>query len=154
VEESLTFRTKVASSVAESSSGVGRPPRCAAPPRATTDLTAYDLICVPCDVLSDNKGTDFAGLGLFAQAIADRSALRPAPLGRSATCTSSERLGEEPEISRRKAAILLEGLSAENDPGILANAAHVLAVSARHRRMIGLVDRRARAQPSSPRLVI
>ena len=66
----------------------------------------------------------------------------------------SERWTEEPETSRRKAVDLArQALQAgENDPGILANAAHVLAYFGEDiGAMIGLVDRALALNPSFAR---
>jgi adenylate cyclase len=124
--------------------------------RPTTDLTAYDLyLRALASFFPITKERIFAALGLLEQAIAIDRHYGPA-LSWAATChvrLVSEGWAEEPEISRRKASDLArQALQvAENDPGILANSALVLARGEDIGTMIGLVDRALAFNPSFAR---
>jgi len=125
--------------------------------RPTGNLTAYDLYLRALAALFPiTRERTLDALGLLEQAIVIDRHYGPA-LSWAAFCHGrlvSERWTEEPEISRRKAADLArQALQAgENDPGILANAAHVLAYFGEDiGAMIGLVDRALALNPSFAR---
>ena len=125
--------------------------------RPTNDLTAYDLYLRGLAALFPiTKGRSLDALSLLEQAIAIDRDYGPA-LSWAAFCHGrlvTERWTEEPETSRRKAVDLArQALQAgENDPGILANAAHVLAYFGEDiGAMIGLVDRALALNPSFAR---
>jgi adenylate cyclase len=125
--------------------------------RPTTDLSAYDLYlralagCYPM-----TKERIVEALGLLEQAIAIDRHYGPA-LAWAALChlrLVNDGWAEEPEKSRRKATDLArQALQvAENDPGILANAALVLARFGEDiGAMIGLVGRALALNPSFAR---
>ena len=125
--------------------------------RPTTDLTAYDLYLRALAVFFPiTKERIFEALGLLEQAIAIDPHYGPA-LSWAAICHMrlvSDGWAEEPETNRRKAIDLArQALQvAENDPGILANAALVLAYFGEDiGAMIGLVDRALALNPSFAR---
>jgi len=124
--------------------------------RPTVDLTAYDLyLRALASFFPITKERIFAALGLLEQAIAIDRHYGPA-LSWAATChvrLVREGWAEEPETSRRKASDLArQALQvAENDPGILANSALVLARGEDIGTMIGLVDRALALNPSFAR---
>ena len=124
--------------------------------RPTIDLTAYDLyLRALASFFPITKERIFAALGLLEQAIAIDRHYGPA-LSWAATChvrLVREGWAEEPETSRRKASDLArQALQvAENDPGILANSALVLARGEDIGAMIGLVDRALALNPSFAR---
>jgi TolB-like protein len=158
LEDIFDLQDKVASSVAgvieptlqtaEMRRSAGRP---------TTDLSAYDFYLRALAALYPiTKDQTFEALGLFDQAIAIDRHYGPA-LSWAAICHTHllrEGWAEEPETSRRKASDLARRALqvAENDPGILANAAHVLAQFGEDiGAMIGLVDRALAINPSFAR---
>ena len=126
--------------------------------RPTTDLTAYDLyLRALATFFPITKERIFEALGLLEQAIAIDPHYGPA-LAWAAICHLRlvvDGWAEEPETNRRKAIDLArQALQAgENDPGILANAALVLAVFFGEDigAMIGLVDRALALNPSFAR---
>jgi TolB-like protein len=124
--------------------------------RPTIDLIAYDLyLRALASFFPITKERIFAALGLLEQAIAIDRHYGPA-LSWAATChvrLVREGWAEEPERSRRKASDLArQALQvAENDPGILANSALVLARCEDIGAMIGLVDRALALNPSFAR---
>jgi adenylate cyclase len=158
LEDIFDLQDKVATSVA----GVIEPAlqsaemrRSAA--RATTDLTAYDLYLRAIAVFFPiTKDRTLEALGLLDQAIAIDRHYGPA-LAWAATCHFRlvvEGWAEKPETSRRNGTDLArQALQvAENDPGILANAAQVLARFGEDiGTMIGLVDRALALNPSFAR---
>ena len=112
--------------------------------RPTTDLTAYDLyLRALATFFPITKERILEALGLLEQAIAIDPHYGPALCLGGDVPHAARRDGwaEEPETSRRKAIDLArQALEvAENDPGILANAAFVLA---RFRRGYRCHDRR------------
>ena len=143
LEDVFELQDKVALSVAgvieptlqsaETARSAGRP---------TNDLTAYDLY--------------LRALAVFEQAIGIDRHYGPA-LSLAAFCHGRlvvEGWAEEPETSRRKAGNLArQALQAgENDPGILVNAALVLALFGEDiGAMVGLVDRALALNPSFAR---
>jgi tetratricopeptide (TPR) repeat protein len=140
-----------------SSSRHCKPPRCADPPRPTAYLGAYDLYLRALAVFFPNtKERTFEALELLEQAIAIDRHYGPA-LSWAAGChLQLVRNGwaEDPEKSRGKAGDLARQAleAAENDPGILANAALVLAYFGEDiGAMIGLVDRALVLNPSFAR---
>ena len=125
--------------------------------RPTTDLTAYDLYLRALAAFYPiTKERIFEALGLLEQAIAIDRHYGPA-LSWAAIChlrLVSDGWAEEPETTRRKAIDLArQALQVgENDPGILANAAFVLAQFGEDiGAMIGLVDRALALNPSFAR---
>jgi TolB-like protein len=125
--------------------------------RATTDLTAYDLyLRALATIFPITKDRIFEALGLLEQAIAIDPRYGPA-LSFAAMCHMHLDRGdwtEEPDTNRRKAGDLArQALQvAQNDPGILANAAVVLAYFGEDiGAMIGLVDRALGLNPSFAR---
>jgi len=125
--------------------------------RPTTDLGAYDLyLRALAAVFPITKERTLEALGLLEQAIAIDRHCAPA-LSWAAIChwrLVNDGWAEAPEISRRKGIDLArQALQvAENDPGILANAAFVLAhFSEDIGVMIGLVDRALALNPSFAR---
>ena len=125
--------------------------------RPTTDLTAYDLyLRALAAFFPITKERIFEALGLLEQAIAIDPHYGPA-LSWAAIChlrLVSDGWAEEPETNRRKAIDLArQALQVgENDPGILANAALVLAHFGEDiGAMIGLVDRALALNPSFAR---
>jgi adenylate cyclase len=125
--------------------------------RPTIDLTAYDLYLRALTVFFPiTKERMYEALGLFEQAIAIDRHYGPA-LAWAAMChmrLSLDGWAEAPETSRRKAIDHARRAlqTTQNDPGVLANAALVLAhldedISA----MIGLVDRALALNPSFAR---
>src|SRR5437016_5305176 len=125
--------------------------------RPTTDLTAYDLylraIAVSFPVTQERI---FEALGLFEQASAIDPRYGPA-LSWAAIChlrLVEDGWAEAPETNRRKAVDLArQALQlAQNDPGILANVALVLAQLGEDMgAMIGLVGRALTLNPSYAR---
>ena len=125
--------------------------------RPTTNLTAYDLYLRALALYFPiTRERMFEALGLFEQAIAIDRHYGPA-LAWAALCHMRlviDGWAEEPETNRRKAIDLArQALQVgENDPGILANAANVLAVFGEDiGAMIGLVDRALALNPSFAR---
>jgi adenylate cyclase len=125
--------------------------------RPATDLSAYDLYLRALAAFYPiTKQRIFEALELLEQAITIDRHYRPA-LSWAAIChLQLVRAGwaEEPETSRRKASGLArQALEAgENDSGILANAAFVLAFFGEDiGSMIGLVDRALALNPSFAR---
>src|SRR5271165_1924027 len=125
--------------------------------RPTTDLGAYDLyLRALAAFYPTTKERIVEALGLLEQAIAIDPHCAPA-LSWAAIChwrLVNDGWAEAPEISRRKGIDLArQALQvAENDPGILANAAFVLAhFSEDIGVMIGLVDRALALNPSFAR---
>jgi adenylate cyclase len=125
--------------------------------RPTTDLSAYDLYLRALAVFYPmTKERIVEALGLLEQAIAIDRHYGPA-LAWAALChlrLVNDGWAEEPEKSRRKATDLArQALQvAENDPGILANAALVLARFGEDiGAMIGLVGRALALNPSFAR---
>jgi TolB-like protein len=123
----------------------------------TTDLTAYDLYLRAFEPFFPiTKERMVSALGLLDQAIAIDRRYGPA-LSLAAICHTHlvrEGWAEEPATSRRKAGDLArQALEvAENEPGILANAAFVLALFGEDiGAMIGLVDRALAFNPSFAR---
>jgi TolB-like protein len=122
--------------------------------RPTNDLTAYDLYLRALATISPiTQERIFEALGLLEQAIALDRRYGPA-LSWASIChlhLVREGWAGEPKTSRRKARDLArQALEAdENDPGILANAAYVLAFFGEDLgAMIGLVDRALVLNPS------
>ena len=125
--------------------------------RPTTDLGAYDLYLRALAIFFPiTKARIFDALGLLKQAITIDRHYGPA-LSWAAVChlhLVRDGWAEEPETSRRKASDLarLALEAGENDPGILANAAAVLAQFGEDiGAMIGLVDRALAINPSYAR---
>ncbi len=125
--------------------------------RPTADLSAYDLYLRALAALFPiTKERIFQALGLLEQAIAIDRHYGPA-LSWAAVCHLHLVRGgwaEELETSRRKACDLArQALQVgENDPGILANAAVVLAHFGEDiGAMVGLVDRALALNPSFAR---
>ncbi len=121
--------------------------------RPTTDLSAYDLyLRALAAFFPITKERIFEALGLLEQAIAIDRHYGPA-LSWAAICHMRLVLNgwdEAPEANRRKAIDLArQALQAtQNDPGILANAAFVLAIFRRGYRCHDRAGRpRAGAQP-------
>jgi adenylate cyclase len=125
--------------------------------RRTTDLTAYDLYLRALAAFYPvRKDGIFAALGLLEQAIAIDPHYGPA-LSWAAMChhrLDGDGWAEEPETNRRKG-IELARLAlhvAQNDSGVLVNAASVLAYFGEDiGAMIGLVDRALALNPSFAR---
>jgi TolB-like protein len=125
--------------------------------RPTNDLSAYDLYLRALAVFFPiTRERLFEALGLLDQAIAIDRHYGPA-LGWAALCHLRlfiDGWDEEPETTRRKAVDLArQALQVgENDPGILTNAANVLALFGEDiGAMIGLVDRALVLNPSYAR---
>jgi len=125
--------------------------------RPTLDLSAYDLyLRALAAFFPTTKDRAIEALGLLEQAIAIDRHYGPA-LAWAANCHMRlvrDGWAEEPETSRRKAIDLArQALEVgENDPGILANAANVLAQFGEDiGAMIGLVDRALALNPSFAR---
>ena len=123
--------------------------------RSATDLGAYDLYLRALAVLFPiTKERTFGALGLLDQAIAIDRHYGPA-LSCAAVChlqLVNNGWAEEPETNRRRLRDLArQALDvAENDPGILANAASALAYLGEDiGAMIGLIDRALALNPSS-----
>jgi TolB-like protein/class 3 adenylate cyclase len=158
LEDVFDLQDKVATSVA----GVIEPTLQAAEirrsaGRPTTDLSAYDLYLRALAIFFPiTKERIFEALGLLDRAIAVDRHYGPA-LARLATChlrLVTEGWAEAPETSRLKGIDLArQALQVgENDPGILANAAAVLAAFGEDiGAMIGLVDRALALNPSVAR---
>jgi TolB-like protein/class 3 adenylate cyclase len=125
--------------------------------RPTTDLTAYDLyLRALATFYPITKERILEALELLERAIAIDPrygpALALAALGHMHLVRDG--WAEEPETSRRKASDLARQAleTAQNDPGILANAASVLAYFGEDLgAMIGLVDRALALNPSFAR---
>jgi TolB-like protein len=125
--------------------------------RPTSDLTAYDLYLRALAAFYPNtKERTFEALSLLEQAIAIDRHYGPA-LAWAANCHMRlvrDGWAEEPETSRRTAIDLArQALEVgENDSGVLANAANVLAHCGEDiGAMIGLVDRALALNPSFAR---
>jgi tetratricopeptide (TPR) repeat protein len=125
--------------------------------RSATDLSAYDLYLRALAIFFPiTRDRIFEALGLLEQAIAIDRHYGPA-LSWAANChlrLVTEGWAEEPETSHRKASDLArQALEVgENDPGVLANAAQVLAYFGEDMgAMIGLVDRALGLNPSFAR---
>jgi adenylate cyclase len=125
--------------------------------RPTTDLSAYDLyLRALAAFFQRTKERVLEALGLLERAIAIDPHYAPA-LSWAALCHRRIVLdggAEEPETNRRKAIDLArQALQAgENDPRILAEAAHVLAQFGEDiGAMLGLVDRALALNPSYAR---
>jgi adenylate cyclase len=158
LEDVFELQDKVAISVA----GVIEPALQAAETRrsaarTTVDLTAYDLYLRALAVFFPiTKGRIFEALGLLERAIAIDRNYGPA-LSWAAICHMQiviNSWAEEPETSRREASDLARRALqvGENDPGILANAAVVLAIFGEDiGAMMGLVDRALALNPSYAR---
>jgi adenylate cyclase len=158
LEDVFDLQDKVAISVA----GVIEPALQAAEMRRSAarppiDLTAYDLYLRALAALSPiTKERTLDALELLEQAIAIDRHYGPA-LSWAAFCHArlvTEGWAEEPETNRRKGIDLArQALQAgENDPGILANAAHVLARFGEDiGAMVALVDRALALNPSFAR---
>jgi adenylate cyclase len=158
LEDVFDLQDKIAISVAgviEPALQAAEMRRSAAQP--TNDLTAYDLYLRAIAVFFPiTKERIFEALGLFEQAIAIDRHCGPA-LGWAALChlrLFNDGWAEEPETNRRKGIDLArQALQVgENDPGILTNAANVLALFGEDiGAMIGLVDRALGLNPSFAR---
>ena len=158
IEDVFELQDKIAVSVA----GVIEPTLQAAEmrrsaARPTTDLTAYDLYLRALAIIFPiTKDRVFEALGLLERAIAIDRHYGPA-LVWAANChyrLVADGWAEEPETNRRKAIDLArQALQvAENDPGVLANAAYVLAFLGEDiGAMIGQVDRALVLNPSFAR---
>jgi TolB-like protein/class 3 adenylate cyclase len=158
LEDIFELQDKVASSVA----GVIEPALQAAEirrsaARPTTDLSAYDLYLRALAAFSPRtKDRVLDALGLLEQAIGIDRHYGPA-LAWAGICylrLVADGWAEDPETSRRKASDLARHALevAENDPGILTNAAFVLARFGEDiGAMIGLVDRALALNPSFAR---
>jgi adenylate cyclase len=158
IEDVFELQDKIAVSVA----GVIEPALQAAEmrrsaARPTTDLTAYDLYLRAYAVLYPvTKDHVIQALGLLEQAIAIDPHYGPA-LSWAAICHSHLAMAgwaAAPETNRHEAGDLARQAlqAAQNDPGVLANAAFVLAhfdedIGA----MVGLVDRALTLNPSFAR---
>jgi TolB-like protein/class 3 adenylate cyclase len=125
--------------------------------RPTIDLSAYDFYLRALAAFYPiTKERVLEALGLLERAIAIDRHYGPA-LSWTAVCHRrlvEDGWAEEPETSRRKAMDLArQALDVgENDPGILANAAFVLAYFGEEiDAMIGLVDRAVALNPSFAR---
>jgi TolB-like protein/tetratricopeptide (TPR) repeat protein len=125
--------------------------------RPTTDLGAYDLyLRALAAFFPITKERIVEALALAEQAIAIDPRYGPA-LSWASLChwqLFTNDWAQAPEITRRKAGDLArQALQvAQNDPGILANAAFVLALSGEDiGAMIGLVDRALTLNPSFAR---
>jgi TolB-like protein len=158
IEDVFELQDKIATSVA----GVIEPALQAAEirrstARPTTDLTAYDLYLRALAAYSPvTKERVLHALGLLEQAIAIDGHYGPA-LAQAALCHMRlvyEGWAEAPETNRCKGIDLARQAVqvAENDPGILASAALVLARFGEDiGAMIGLVDRALALNPSFAR---
>jgi TolB-like protein/class 3 adenylate cyclase len=158
LEDVFDLQDKVASSVA----GVIEPALQAAEmrrsaARPTTDLSAYDLyLRALVAFFPITKERIVEALGLFEQAIAIDRHYGPA-LSWAAICHRrlvEDGWADEPETCRRTAMDLArQALDVgENDPGVLANAAFVLAYFGEEiDPMIGLVHRALALNPSFAR---
>jgi adenylate cyclase len=125
--------------------------------RPTTDLSAYDLYLRALAVFFPiTKGRIVAALGLLEQAITIDPHYGPG-LSWAAICHMRlviDGWAEAPETNRAKGIELARQAlqAAENDPGVLANAAFVLATFGEDiGAMIGLVDRALALNPSYAR---
>jgi TolB-like protein len=125
--------------------------------RPTTDLSAYDLYLRALAALFQlTKERVVEALGLFEQAIAIDRHYGPA-LSWAAICHQrfvNDGWTPEPETARRKAIDLARRALqvGENDPGILANAAQVLARFGEDiGAVIALIDRALALNPSFAR---
>jgi TolB-like protein len=158
LEDVFDLQDKIAVSVAgiiEPALQVAEMRRSAA--RPTTDLTAYDLyLRALAAFFPITKERIVEALGLLDQAIAIDPHYGLA-LAWAAMCHLRlviDGWAEEPETSRRKAIDLARQTlqAAENDPGVLANAAQVLARFGEDiGAMIRLVDRALALNPSFAR---
>jgi len=125
--------------------------------RPTTDLGAYDLYLRALAVFYPiTKERMFEALGLLEQAIAIDRHYGPA-LSWTSYCHMRlvvDGWAEAPEPNRRKGVDLARQAlqAAQDDPSVLANAAHVLAYFGEDiGAMIGLVDRALALNPSFAR---
>ena len=125
--------------------------------RPTTDLSAYDLYLRALAVFYPiTRERMFEALGLLKQAIGIDRHYGPA-LSWAAYCHMRlvvDGWAEAPEPNRRKGVDLARRAleAAQDDPSILANAAHVLAYFGEDiGAMIGLVDRALALNPSFAR---
>jgi len=125
--------------------------------RPTTDLSAYDLYLRALAVFYPiTRERMFEALGLLKQAIGIDRHYGPA-LSWAAYCHMRlvvDGWAEAPEPNRRKGVDLARQAleAAQDDPSILANAAHVLAYFGEDiGAMIGLVDRALALNPSFAR---
>jgi TolB-like protein len=157
LEDIFELQDKVAISVA----GVIEPALQAAEMRRSaarpTDLGAYDFyLRALAAYFPMTKERIFEALGLLEQAIAMDRHYGPA-LSWAAICHLRlvfDGWADEPETNRRKGVELARQAlqAAENDPGILANSAQVLAQFGEDiGAMIGLVDRALALNPSFAR---
>ena len=158
IEDVFELQDKIAVSVA----GVIEPALQAAEmrrsaARPTNDLTAYDLYLRALAVFFPiTKEGVFSALGLLDQAIVIDPHYGPA-LSLAAVCHMqlvNQGWAEAPEPHRHKATDLARQAlqAAQNDPGILANTANVLAQFGEDiGAMIGLVDRALALNPSFAR---
>jgi adenylate cyclase len=157
LDDIFELQDKVAISVA----GVIEPALQAAEMRRSaarpTDLGAYDLyLRALAAYFPMTKERIFEALGLLEQAIAMDRHYGPA-LSWAAICHLRlvfDGWADEPETNRRKGVELARQAlqAAENDPGILANSAQVLAQFGEDiGAMIGLVDRALALNPSFAR---
>jgi len=158
LEDVFALQDKVASSIAgviEPSLQAAEMRRSAA--RPTTDLTAYDLYLRALAVFFPiTREGILAALGLLEQAIASDPHYGLA-LGWAAICHShliNNGWAEEPRTNPRTATDLARRAlqAGNNEPGVLANAAFVLAHFGEDiGAMIGLVDRALAMNPSFAR---
>jgi adenylate cyclase len=158
LEDVFELQDKIATSVA----GVIEPALQAAEmrrsaARPTTDLTAYDFYLRALAVFFPlTKERIIEALGLLAQAIAIDPRYGPA-LSWAAICQMqlvNNGWAKQPDMNRRNAIDLArQALQAtQNDPGVLANAAFVLAALGEDiGAMSGLVDRALALNPSYAR---
>jgi TolB-like protein len=157
IEDVFELQDKVASSVA----GVIEPALQAAEmrrsaARPTTDLTAYDLYLRAYSMVWSSVTQAPEALCLLEQAIERDPRYGPA-LAEAAAChlrLVRDGWAEEPGTSRRKAGDLARHALqvAQNDPGVLDNAAFVLGYFGEDiGSMIGLVDRALALNPSFAR---
>jgi len=158
LEDVFDLQDKVASSVA----GVIEPALQAAETaraavRPTTDLTAYDLYLRAAALHMASSRHIPEALRLLEQAIDRDPGYGPA-LALAATCSFrlvNDGLSENREADRRKAADFARRAleTAEDDPGILVNAAQTLAwLGEDIGAMMALVDRALALNPNSARV--
>jgi len=125
--------------------------------RTTQDLSAYDLyLRALASFPWSGKARLVAARDLLDEAI-ERDPLYAPAIAWSAVCHLrlwADAYGDEPETIRRKALALAERALAldDGDPGVLANAAHVLGISGEDlSAAIALVDRSVTLNPSNTR---